>query len=93
MVRKSHGPRRRTREKLRKSEREKFTVTKYLRTFEPGERVVIVPDPSSKSIPFRRFHGRSGEIVEKRGRAYIVLVRDGRSYKKVIARPEHLRRL
>ena len=42
-------------------------------------------------MPFKRFHGKVGTIIEKRGRAYVILVRDGGKYKKVIARPEHIR--
>ncbi len=92
MVRKSHGPRARTRKKLSKGYREKFTVTKYLKEFEIGSYVAIVIDPSShKGRPFHRFHGKTGKIVGKRGRAYIVEVRDGGKIKKVFATPEHLK--
>lgn len=57
-----------------------------------GEKVVIKIDPSiHKGMPFKRFHGKVGEIIEKRGRCYVILVRDGGKYKRVIARPEHIR--
>ncbi len=90
MVRKSNGPRRKTRSKFRSSPRSKFTVNKFLKELEIGKRVVLKVDPSSRSIPFRRFHGLSGKVVERRGNAYIVEIYDGNKQKKVIARPEHL---
>ncbi|NOZ81777.1 MAG: 50S ribosomal protein L21e [Candidatus Micrarchaeota archaeon] len=93
MVRKSKGRHRRTREKFRKSPRDKFTVTRYLQKFEIGERVSIVIDPSSQSKPFRRFYGRIGRVIGKRGRAYIVEIKDGDAIKQVITTPEHLKRV
>ncbi len=57
-----------------------------------GEKVIIKIDPSiHRGMPFKRFHGKVGEIIEKRGRSYVILVRDGKKYKKVIARQEHIR--
>lgn len=90
---KSRGKRAGTRSKLKKSPREKFTVTKYLRKFEIGSYVAIVIDPSSKKQPFHRFHGLTGKIIGKRGEAYIVEVRDGNKYKQVFAKPEHLKEI
>ncbi len=89
MVDKSHGPHRRTREKLRGPE--KFTVNRYLRQFEQGQRVAIKINSSSAAKPFRRFHGLSGKIIGKRGQAYIIAIYDGNKQKQVIAKPEHLK--
>ena len=90
MVQKSKGPRKRTRKLLRVKER--TPITKYLQKFEIGERVVIRPTPSShKGMPFKRFVGKIGTIIEKRGKAYIVQIKNGEKEKKIIARPEHLR--
>ena len=92
MVVKSHGPRRRTREKLRGPP--KLTVNKMLQNFEIGQAVAIVPTSNSqKGMPFRRFFGLTGKVLEKRGRGYVVEIRDGNSMKKVMARPEHLKGL
>jgi len=56
-----------------------------------GEYVVIKIDPSvHKGQPHRRFHGKVGVVIGKRGRAYIIRVRDGDTHKTVFARPEHL---
>lgn len=89
VVAKSHGPHRRTREKLRGAE--KFNVNMYLRKFAQGQTVAIKINSSSAAKPFRRFHGLSGKIIGKRGSAYIIAVYDGNKQKQVIAKPEHLK--
>lgn len=92
MVVKSHGGRRRTREKFRGPE--KLTVNDYLKEFSTGQKVGLVVNSSSqKGMPFRRFHGLTGTIMEKRGRAFVVEIFDGNKKKIVTARPEHLKAL
>jgi len=91
MVRATKGFRRSTRRKLKKSRRHKFKVTSYLKEFKINDKVVIKLDPSShKGMPFPKFKGRVGEVVEKRGDAYVIEIRVGNSIKQVISRPEHL---
>lgn len=90
MVTKSHGPRRRTREKFRKTRR--TTVNQFLREFNVGENVVIdIESSSHKGMPFRRFQGLTGKVVGQRGRAYIIEIYDGNKLKKIIANPEHIK--
>lgn len=92
MVQKSKGPRKRTRTLLKKGVREKTPITKYLQEFEIGSKIVIKPEPSSqKGMPFKRFYGMTGTIIDKRGKSYIIKIRDKRKEKKIIARPEHLK--
>jgi large subunit ribosomal protein L21e len=92
MVQKSKGPRRRTRNLLKIRAREKTPITRYLQEFEIGKKVVIYPNPaSSNGRPFRRFFGRTGTIMERRGKSYIVKIKDGKKEKELITRPEHLK--
>jgi len=88
------GLRKKSRKKLTKHPRTRGLqpITRSLQNFPMGGRVVILVDPSQvKGMPHPRFHGKTGVVVEKRGRAYVVEVREGGKFKKVIARPEHLR--
>ena len=90
MVVKSHGPRRRTREKFRRSK--KTPINEFLKKFEIGDKVVIDINSSSvKGMPFRRFQGLCGKIIEKRGRAYLVEIKNGKKIKTIISNPEHLK--
>ncbi len=91
---KHKGLRKKSRKKLTKHPRARglSPVTKSLQNFSPGDKVVILLEPSQvKGMPHPRFHGRVGIVTEKRGRAYVVEVKEGGKVKKVISRPEHLR--
>lgn len=91
MVVKSHGKHRRTRSKFRKGPKDKFTVNKYIKNLKEGNKVAIVIDSSSKGMPFRRFHGLTGKVIGKRGRSYIIEIKDIKKKKQIIAKPEHLK--
>ncbi|HIP25918.1 MAG TPA: 50S ribosomal protein L21e [Archaeoglobus profundus] len=90
---KSHGFRFKSGRKLRKKIREKgIKIRRALQTFEVGQIVHIDIDPSvHKGMPHPRFQGRTGIVIGQRGRAYLVRIRDGDSYKILIVRPEHLK--
>jgi len=92
MVQKSKGRRRRTRKLLRVKARERLPITRYLQEFKVGSKVVIKPNPSShKGMPFKRFFGRTGTVIDKRGKSYIIKIKDGNKGKTIISRPEHLK--
>lgn len=93
---KSHGPRRGTRKKLRKPVRlkGKVSIALSMQSFKEGDRVVIKPEPAvQKGMPYKRFFGKSGFVKAKRGKAYLVELKDGNSTKEVISLPVHLRRV
>jgi large subunit ribosomal protein L21e len=92
-MRGSKGYRAGTRRLLKKEPREhgKIRLSKLLREYQPGSHVVVKIDSSvQKGMPHRRFHGKTGTIIEKRGRSYVVSVSQGDAVKKIIVRPEHL---
>lgn len=89
----NHGMRRKTRDKLSKTVRARgiSPVVRAIQEFEPGQKVHVLIDPSKhKGMPHPRFHGRTGEITGKRGRAFVLKITDGNSVKTLIALPEHL---
>ncbi len=89
----SKGYRARTRRLLKKKPRErgKIRLSKLLYRYQLGNRVVIKIDPSvHKGMPHKRYHGKIGTVIEKRGRSYIVSVTQGKAVKEIIVRPEHL---
>jgi large subunit ribosomal protein L21e len=82
-----------TRALLRKDPRErgKTTLSKILHSYGEGDQVVVKIDSSvQKGMPHRRFHGKIGVIMSKRGRSYVVHVTQGDATKEIIVRPEHL---
>jgi len=95
MVRSSKGFRAGTRKKMKRGLRQKFKSNQFLQEFKAGDKVIIKTEPSSQdSIPHSRLKGKIGEVIGKRGRAYVVKVgvkKGARATKQVITRPEHLR--
>jgi large subunit ribosomal protein L21e len=82
-----------TRSLLKKPNRErgKPQISKLLHVYSPGDQVIIKMNSSvQKSMPHKRFHGKIGLIVEKRGRGYVVKVPQGEAVKEIITRCEHL---
>ncbi len=72
-------------------EKGKPNIGKLLLEHEIGSKVIVKIDSSmQKSIPHRRFHGKIGTVLEKRGRGYVVSVPQGESVKEIIVRSEHL---
>jgi large subunit ribosomal protein L21e len=93
MMKKSKGYRRGTRKLAKKPTREKGKpkIGKLLVEHEIGSHVIIKIDSSvQKSIPHRRFHGKIGTVLDKRGRGYVVRVPQGEMMKDIIVRSEHL---
>ena len=94
MVKKSKGTNFRTRKIFSKHPRKRGlpSLSRTLANYEVNSKVNIVIEPSvQKGRPHRRIHGKTGVVLEKRGRSYLIQVSDGKSFKKIIARPEHLK--
>lgn len=93
-MKKSKGFKSRSRYKLKKSIRPKRAnlISKKIQVFENGQKVHIITDSSfQKGQPHPRFHGKTGEVVGQKGRAYLVAIKDGNKAKELIIRPEHLK--
>ncbi len=92
MVQKSRGPRRKSRSKM--IARYKPTVNQYLQKFEVGEKVHYHLQPNVKGVgyPYIMFKGVTGEVVAKRGKAYVVRFMDKDATKTLVTMPVHLRK-
>ena len=78
MVKKSKGIRSRTRQLFKKQKGKKKTLTKYLQEFNIDQKVVLKPEPAShKGLPYKRFVGKAGTVIDKRGNSYIIKIKDG----------------
>jgi large subunit ribosomal protein L21e len=92
---KSKGTRRKSRSVLTKRVREtgKLGLSRLLAEYEVGEKVVINIDPGiHKGMPHKRFQGKVGTVVERRGKAYVLDIPQRKTSKLVIAGPEHVRK-
>jgi large subunit ribosomal protein L21e len=93
MVKSSKGFRSRSRGTFTKEVRERGLppVTRFLREFAVGDRVVVrieASDPHGQPHP--RYQGRTCTVVAKSGRAYRIEFLDGGKRKELIANPIHL---
>ena len=97
MVKAKHkGPRAKARHMSKKSKREKGmpSVNKMLQEFADGEKVHVSINPSVHSaMPHRRFVGKTGVVVGRRGSCFIVEVKDMSALKRIIVHPAHLSRV
>ena len=74
-------------------EKGKLGLSRLLAEYEVGDKVVINIDPAiHKGMPHKRFQGKVGTIVEKRGKAYILDIPQRKTSKLVVAGPEHVRK-
>jgi len=95
-MKKSKGQRQGTRSILSRGrhQRGRLYISRVIHDYDEGDRVAIVLDGGQQQgMPHRRFHGKTGFIQKKQGRAWVVSVKDGNMQKTVVARPEHLRPL
>ena len=89
MTIKSKGFRRKTRHKLQQEDVLKPSM--FIKEFNIGDRVAIDIQSACRKHPHAKFQGRVGIVIGKRGRAYLVEVKDMDAKKIVIAKPQHLK--
>ncbi|QKQ99893.1 50S ribosomal protein L21e [Metallosphaera tengchongensis] len=95
MVKHSRGNRTRSRKLLKKSPRERGGVPslgKLMVDLSQGQAVIVDINPSiHNGMPHRRYQGRIGTVLNKRGKSYEIKIKLGKKEKTIIVRPEHLR--
>lgn len=74
-------------------ERGKLSLAKYFEELKQGDKVALVRNLSFAPNFPRRMQGKTGKIVEKRGRAYVVKVMDGKKEKTFIVSKIHMKKL
>jgi len=79
------------RKKIR--EKGKTGLRRIFQEFKQGDKVVLLRNLSRKGLFPKRFQGRTAEIEGKMGRAYIVGFLNGKKHKKLVVRPDHLKKL
>ncbi|MEM3112848.1 MAG: 50S ribosomal protein L21e [Candidatus Pacearchaeota archaeon] len=74
-------------------ERGKVRLSEYFKTLNKGDKIALKKEKSIKAGFPDRFQGLSGVVVGKRGRSYIVKIKDFKKEKTLIISPIHLRKL
>jgi len=66
----------------------KLGLSKLIKQFSIGDKVVIVPKGNFRDIPHPRYRGRIGTVVGKRGDAYEVELWISKSTKRMLVVPQ-----
>ncbi|AKG39210.1 MAG: 50S ribosomal protein L21e [Infirmifilum sp.] len=92
-MRHSHGYRSRGRKIFRITPRLRGYrgLSRLMQEYNIGDTVVIDVNPTFiETAPHRRYQGKVGKIIERRGRAYVIEIRVGNKIKKIITTSEHI---
>lgn len=71
----------------------KFSFKKYFQKFQSGDSVAVVKELSQPFGYKNKLQGRTGKVIEKRGSAYYIAIKDLNKEKKYLIRPIHLRKI
>ena len=79
---------------MKKRDNKRVTITRTLKKLKIGSNVVVKLEPSvQKGMPHPRYHGVMGKIIEKRGKSYLLSIKDHNKEKTLISMPEHIKEL
>lgn len=74
-------------------ERGKIKFSEYLKQLKQGDRISVKRELAVRSSFPKRLQGKSGIVEEKRGRAYVVKIKDLNKEKRFIIQTVHLKKL
>jgi large subunit ribosomal protein L21e len=73
--------------------RGKIQLSKYFQEFKKGDSISIIRERAVKSNFPDRFQGRTGVVEAKRGKAYLVNIKDKDKEKRFLVEPIHLKKI
>ena len=73
--------------------RGKLQLSKYFQELKEGDPVAIVKERSVKSNFPERLQGKTGIVENKRGKAYMIKIKDQNKEKRFIIEPTHLKKI
>ena len=71
----------------------KIQFSRYFQKLKKGDSVAIVKESAVKSSFPEKMQGRTGLVEEKRGKAYIIKIKDQKKEKKFLIEPIHLKKI
>ncbi|MEK6873486.1 MAG: 50S ribosomal protein L21e [Nanoarchaeota archaeon] len=74
-------------------QRGKIRLSEYFKELNNGDKVAIKKEKSIPSNFNKRVHGRTGEVVAKRGSNYVVKLKEFNKEKTFIVHPIHLKKI
>lgn len=74
-------------------ERGKLKFSRYFQEFKEGDKVAFVREVSVPTNVPSRYQGRTGTVELRRGKAYLVRIKDQNKEKDFLIEPIHLRKI
>jgi len=74
-------------------EKGKMKLSRIFQELKEGDRVALVRELSVKASFPKRIEGKTGTVEGKRGKAYIVKIKDYNEEKRFIVKPVHLKKI
>lgn len=71
----------------------KLQLSRYFQELEKGDYVAVIREQSVTSNFPPRLQGRTGVVEDKRGKAYIVKIKEKDKEKKFLIEPIHLKKI
>ena len=73
--------------------RGKLQLSRYFQELTKGDSVSVVKEKSVSSSFPKRIQGRTGTVEFKRGKSYMVKIKDHNKEKKFLIQPIHLKKI
>ena len=73
--------------------RGKLQLSRYFQELKEGDFVAISKEPAVQSSFPNRWQGITGIVEGKRGKAYVIKIKDGRKEKRLLIEPIHLKKI
>lgn len=72
----------------------KISFTRFFQKFNSGDSVAVIRELAQQGPGFpKRMQGRTGKVIEKRGSAYVIEIKDFNMKKIYIIKPIHLKKI
>lgn len=71
----------------------KLQLNRYFQELKTGDSVAVVKEPAVQSGFPEKLQGRTGKIEKKRGKAYMIIIKDQDKEKRFLIEPIHLKKI
>jgi len=73
--------------------RGKISISRYFQKLEKGDSVAVVKEPAMQPTFPKRLQGKTGLVESRRGKSYLIKIRDVNKEKTFLIAPVHLKKI
>lgn len=74
-------------------EKRRINLSQYFQELKKGEKVALIRNLSFKAAFPKKMHGKTGIVIGKQGKCYIVRLLNGKTHKNFTINAIHLKKL